>query len=74
MTDSTATPTAGYASYPSLVDRTVLITGGADGIGAAMVEQFTAQGSKVAFLDINAARGAETIERCREPRHVPRFY
>ena len=70
----TANPPANYASYPSLVDRTVLITGGADGIGAALVEQFTAQGSKVAFLDVNAARAAETIERCREPRHTPRFY
>ncbi len=69
-----ANPPANYASYPSLVDRTVLITGGADGIGAALVEQFTAQGSKVAFLDVNADRAAETIERCREPRHTPRFY
>jgi D-xylose 1-dehydrogenase len=76
MTDEAATPTPAYASYPSLVDRTVLITGGADGIGAALVEQFTAQGSKVAFVDVNAARAAETIERCQrdEPRHVPRFY
>jgi D-xylose 1-dehydrogenase len=76
MTDATATPRPTYASYPSLVDRTVLITGGADGIGAALVEQFAAQGSKVAFLDVNAAKAAETIERCRraEPRHVPRFY
>jgi D-xylose 1-dehydrogenase len=75
MTDATATPRPTYASYPSLVDRTVLITGGADGIGAALVEQFTEQGSKVAFLDVNAAKAAETIERCRraEPRHVPRF-
>ena len=32
--------TNNYASYPSLVDRTVFITGGADGIGSAMVEQF----------------------------------
>ena len=45
--------TKSYASYPSLVDRTVFITGGADGIGAALVEQFARQGSKVAFVDIN---------------------
>ena len=44
-----------YASYPSLVDRTVFITGGADGIGSAAVEHFARQGSKVAFVDINAA-------------------
>jgi NAD(P)-dependent dehydrogenase (short-subunit alcohol dehydrogenase family) len=76
MTDPTASPPSDYASYPSLVDRTILVTGGADGIGAALVEQFTAQGSKVAFLDLNATRAADTIARCRarEPRHVPRFY
>jgi D-xylose 1-dehydrogenase len=75
MTDEAATPHTAYASYPSLVDRTVLITGGADGIGAALVEEFTAQGSKVAFVDINTTKAAETIERCRarEPRHVPLF-
>ncbi len=76
MTDPTELPPTKYASYPSLVDRTVLVTGGADGIGAALVEQFVLQGSKVAFVDINATRGAETVERCRQsgPRHTPRFY
>jgi NAD(P)-dependent dehydrogenase (short-subunit alcohol dehydrogenase family) len=65
-----------YASYPSLIDRTVLVTGGADGIGAAIVEQFVQQGSKVAFVDINATKGRATVERgaASRPRHVPRFY
>lgn len=65
-----------YAAYPSLVDRTVFITGGADGIGAGIVEQFVRQGSVVGFADINASKGAETVERCAalDPRHVPRFY
>ena len=74
--DPTAAPDTSYASYPSLVDRTVLITGGADGIGAAMVEEFVKQGSKVAFADINAVAAAETLERCAalDPRHTPRFY
>jgi NAD(P)-dependent dehydrogenase (short-subunit alcohol dehydrogenase family) len=40
------------ASYPSLRDRAVLVTGGASGIGAAIVEAFAMQGSRVAFLDI----------------------
>jgi NAD(P)-dependent dehydrogenase (short-subunit alcohol dehydrogenase family) len=68
--------TATYATYPSLVDRTVFITGGADGIGAAIVEEFVRQGSKVGFADINAAKGVETVERCAgsDPRHTPRFY
>ena len=76
MTDPTAAPDATYASYPSLVDRTVLVTGGADGIGAGMVEQFVRKGSKVAFVDISATKAAELIERCaaNQPRHTPRFY
>jgi len=76
MTDPTAAPPANYASYPSLVDRTVFITGGADGIGAAMVEQFVRQGSRVGFADINAAKGSEVVARCAEmtPRHEPMFY
>jgi len=75
MTDPTAAPTAEYASYPSLVDRTVLVTGGADGIGAALVEQFAAQGSKVAFLDIAADKAEATIERCvaSGASHTPIF-
>ena len=65
-----------YASYPSLVDRTVFVTGGADGIGAATVENFARQGSKVAFVDMNAEYAAATIERCVDAgaRHTPRFY
>ena len=76
MTEQAAPPSPTYASYPSLVDRTVLITGGADGIGAALVEQFTAQGSQVAFIDVNTTKAAETIERCGadDPRNPPRFY
>ena len=46
------------ASYPDLADKVVLITGGAAGIGAAMVEAFAAQGARVGFLDIDADGGA----------------
>lgn len=76
MTDPTAPPPADYAAYPSLVDRTVFITGGADGIGSAIVEQFARQGSRVGFADINAAKAQATVARCADanPRHVPRFY
>ncbi len=76
MTDPTAAPVENYASYPSLVDRTVLVTGGADGIGAGMVEQFVKQGAKVGFVDINRERAEELLERCRahQPRHEPHFY
>ena len=46
-----------FASYPSLHGRTVLITGGASGIGACLVEQFCAQGAQVGFIDIDRAAG-----------------
>ena len=48
-----------FATYPSLRDRVVLVTGGASGIGAELVAQFAAQGSRVAFLDFDTAHGAE---------------
>lgn len=63
-----------YARYPSLQDRPVLITGGASGIGAAMVEEFSLQGAKVAFLDV-ATAPAEKLIRSLDGRsaHQPLF-
>ncbi len=63
-----------FASYPSLVDRRVFITGGADGIGRALVEQFARQGSRVGFADIQADKGRAVVESCAGARHTPRFY
>ena len=42
------------AIYPSLSERVVFVTGGATGIGRAMVEAFHQQGAKVAFIDWQA--------------------
>lgn len=53
-----AAPT--YATYPSLQNRAVLITGGASGIGRCLVEHFCAQGARVAFIDIDASGAHET--------------
>jgi len=68
--------TARYASYPSLTDRTVFVTGGADGIGRAIVNQFAAQGSRVAFVDVQADKAKTTVEQCvaENSRHMPLFY
>ena len=43
--------------YRSLEGRSVVITGGASGIGGALVEAFAAQGARVSFLDIDVAGG-----------------
>lgn len=74
--DPTAAPPQNYASYPSLRDRTVYITGGADGIGSAAVEHFARQGSRVTFADINEEKAAATIERCvaNGSDHTPVFH
>ena len=52
MNDPTEAPAHTYASYPSLVDRTVFVTGGADGVGAGIVTEFVLQGSKLSLIHI----------------------
>ncbi len=44
-------------TFNSLRERSVLITGGASGIGADMVRAFAAQGCKVGFVDRDAGAG-----------------
>lgn len=46
------------AVYDDLRDAPVLITGGANGIGAAMVRAFAAQGARVFFCDVSAEAGS----------------
>jgi NAD(P)-dependent dehydrogenase (short-subunit alcohol dehydrogenase family) len=42
-----------FADYPSLRGRSVVVTGGASGIGECIVEAFARQGARVAFLDVD---------------------
>jgi len=60
----------GFATYPSLKGRSVLITGGGSGIGAAIVQHFAGQGSKVAFLDFDAAAAASTVAAVEAAGHA----
>jgi NAD(P)-dependent dehydrogenase (short-subunit alcohol dehydrogenase family) len=62
-----------YANYPSLRDRSVLITGGASGIGAALVEHFAAQGARVAFLDLDHAASAALAQSLADAATPPMF-
>lgn len=62
-----------FASYPSLDGRTVLITGGATGIGACLVEQFVAQGAKVGFVDIAREEGVALARKLEGSAHAPLF-
>lgn len=51
------------ARYPSLKDKVVFITGGGTGIGAAVVESFVDQGSRVAFVDIDVEGSNKLLDR-----------
>jgi NAD(P)-dependent dehydrogenase (short-subunit alcohol dehydrogenase family) len=62
-----------FARYPSLAGRAVLITGGASGIGATLVEQFVAQGARVGFIDIDVAAGQALSAKLARESHPPRF-
>jgi D-xylose 1-dehydrogenase len=66
---------ARYAVYPSLKDRVVLITGGATGIGEAMVRAFAHQGARVAFFDVQdepaiALRNELSVAGCTAPLYL----
>ena len=47
-----------FAQYPSLDGKSVLVTGGASGIGAEIVRAFAEQGARVGFLDLDGKASA----------------
>jgi D-xylose 1-dehydrogenase len=60
--------------YPDLAGRTVFVTGGASGIGAAVVSRFCAQGANVGFIDIAEREAKGLIATIREAGLPPPFY
>ena len=60
-----------YAQYPCMAERTVLVTGGATGIGASLVEHFAAQRAKVGFVDIDEAAGHAFVDSLSSMRTRP---
>ena len=65
---------AGYAHYPSLAGRSVLVTGGATGIGATMVAEFARQGSRVASFDIQDEAARQLIDSLKAEVDSPPLY
>jgi len=56
----------GFATYPSLAGRRVFVTGGATGIGAALVRAFCEQKARVGFIDIDAEAGVKLAQELQE--------
>ncbi|MDM9647590.1 SDR family oxidoreductase [Rhizobium sp. S163] len=63
------------AQYPEFRDRSVVVTGGGSGIGAAIVEGFARQGAKVSFIDIAEQESHALVDRLsRDSLHPVRFH
>ena len=62
------------AVYPSLKDKRVVVTGGASGIGSALVEAFAKQGSEVLFVDILDKEGQALVAELKGAARAPSFH
>lgn len=59
----------GFASYPSLKDRAVFVSGGGSGIGASIVEHLAEQGARVAFVDIDEPASQTLVKKIKGAGH-----
>ncbi|WP_263383094.1 SDR family NAD(P)-dependent oxidoreductase [Granulicella arctica] len=55
-----------FATYPSLKERVVVITGGASGIGESLVQAFAMQHARVVYLDLQEEAGTALAEQIVE--------
>jgi NAD(P)-dependent dehydrogenase (short-subunit alcohol dehydrogenase family) len=62
-----------FAVYPSLKGKSVIVTGGASGIGAEIVRAFAAQGSLVGFVDFDVANGTRLAAALSSEGALVRF-
>ena len=63
-------PPVAAATYPSLRDRAVFVTGGGSGIGAAIVTGLAEQGARVGFVDL-VAEPSEALVAGLRARGLP---
>jgi NAD(P)-dependent dehydrogenase (short-subunit alcohol dehydrogenase family) len=62
------------ALYPSLKGKRVVVTGGASGIGAALVTGFAQQGAETIFVDILDREGRDLIAKSNDAAIAPDFH
>src|SRR6185437_10362369 len=62
------------AIYPSLKGRRVVVTGGASGIGAALVEAFAGQGAETIFLDVLEQESGDLVAALSQSAIRPVFH
>ena len=60
--------------FPDLAGRHVLITGGANGIGAAIARAFAGQGCPITVIDKDRPAGEAVLKECREHGVDTRLY
>jgi len=60
-----------FALYPSLFGKTAIVTGGAEGIGAAVVEILAIQGTQVIIADIAEDSANKLIEKVKNTPKGP---
>jgi NAD(P)-dependent dehydrogenase (short-subunit alcohol dehydrogenase family) len=65
--------TAAPATYPSLRNQRVVVTGGGSGIGAAIVEGFARQGAEVIFIDVAVEESVRLVARLDNAAIKPVF-